>query len=100
MGFAQPVGPPLLGAYRVPAVREVKAPRWNISRPVLAVLEQVFTLEKFPSQLMRQRLAADLSVTPRQVQVWFQNRLQRERNLRRKEEEQEHGGADDTSVDS
>ena len=51
----------------VPSVREVKAPRWNISRPVLAVLEQVFTLEKFPSQLMRQRLAADLSVTPRQV---------------------------------
>ena len=46
-----------------------KAPRWNISRPVLAVLEQVFTLEKFPSQLMRQRLAADLSVTPRQVRV-------------------------------
>jgi len=33
----------------------------------LVVLEQVFALEKFPSQLMRQRLSADLGVTPRQV---------------------------------
>jgi len=57
-----------------------KLPRWNINRSALYVLEQVFDLEKFPSHHMRQRLAADLAVTPRQVQVWFQNRRQRERN--------------------
>ena len=45
-----------------------KAPRWNINRSALYVLEQVFALEKFPSHHMRQRLAADLGVTARQVQ--------------------------------
>tara|TARA_B100000787_G_scaffold48392_1_gene34790 strand:- start:297 stop:533 length:237 start_codon:yes stop_codon:yes gene_type:complete len=58
---------PLLAAPSLHTNRDIKAPRWNISRPVLVVLEQVFALEKFPSQLMRQRLSADLGVTPRQV---------------------------------
>lgn len=66
---ASPADPPspVLAAPTLPANRDIKAPRWNISRPVLVVLEQVFALEKFPSQLMRQRLSADLGVTPRQV---------------------------------
>ena len=46
---------------------KAKVPRWNINRSALYVLEQVFALEKFPSHHMRQRLAADLGVTARQV---------------------------------
>ncbi|KAL1503161.1 hypothetical protein AB1Y20_011220 [Prymnesium parvum] len=60
-----------------------KSPRWIITRPALFVLEQVFTIDKFPSHVMRQRLAQELGVTPRQVQVWFQNRRQRERSVQR-----------------
>lgn len=44
-----------------------KAPRWNIKPAALTVLEQIFTLEKFPSQHIRQRLAYDLAVTARQA---------------------------------
>ena len=46
-----------------------KAPRWIITRPALYVLEQVFTIEKFPSHVMRQRLAQDLGVSGRQVRT-------------------------------
>ena len=46
-----------------------KLPRWHVSKESLAVLEHVFSIEQFPSMVMRQRLAADLSVTPRQVTV-------------------------------
>ena len=41
--------------------------RWIISPPVLYLLEQVFKMEHFPSLHMRQRLAADLNVSARQV---------------------------------
>ena len=43
--------------------------RWIISPPALYLLEQVFKMEHFPSLHMRQRLAADLHVSARQVQT-------------------------------
>jgi len=48
-----------------------------------AVLEQLFLIEKFPSQTMRKQIGKDLRVSQRQVQIWFQNRRQRERILNR-----------------
>lgn len=70
-----------------------KAPRWNIPQSALLILERVFALERFPAQDLRQRLAQDLDVTPRQVQVWFQNRRQRERNIQR-------GGKDEGTLNT
>ena len=43
--------------------------RWIISAPALHLLEQVFKMEHFPSLHMRQRLAADLKVSARQVKT-------------------------------
>jgi len=57
-----------------------KAHRWNITRDSLQLLEQAFAIDKFPSLFVRQHLASELKVSTRQVQVWFQNRRQRERN--------------------
>ena len=52
-----------------PGAANSKSPRWIITRPALYVLEQVFAIEKFPSHVMRQRLAQDLGVTPRQARA-------------------------------
>merc|ERR1712087_414565 len=72
-----------------------KQSRWNITRGALDLLEQAFNLVKFPSLFVRQQLAQELNVSCRQVQVWFQNRRQRERNYNR-----ERGIHDDDLDDS
>ena len=43
------------------------------------MLETAYANDKFPSIETRKALAADLKVKPRQVQVWFQNKRQREK---------------------
>ena len=45
--------------------------RWIITPSMLYLLEQVFNIERFPSLHMRQRLAADLQVSARQVSARF-----------------------------
>jgi len=57
--------------------RKLKGKRWNIPKNALQSLEQVFKSDKFPTVETRKNLAGDLNVTPRQVQVWFQNKRQR-----------------------
>jgi hypothetical protein len=61
-----------------------RAPRWNIPPSALVILEEVFAAQHFPSVESRDKLAKELGVKPRQIQVWFQNRRQRERNNQRK----------------
>ena len=60
-----------------PKKRKGKSTRWKIPAQALGMLEQVFLVDKFPSVETRKQLAANLKVTPRQVQVWFQNKRQR-----------------------
>ena len=43
------------------------------------LLEKVFEVEKCPGRTVRAELAARLRVSPRQIQVWFQNKRQRTR---------------------
>ena len=61
----------------LPKKRKGKSTRWNIPKHALTTLEQVFTRDKFPTVDTRNNLATELKVTPRQVQVWFQNKRQR-----------------------
>lgn len=56
-----------------------KAPRWNVDGDTLSILEQVYAVEPFPGIATREALAQKLEVSGRQIQVWFQNRRQRER---------------------
>mgnify|MGYP001170643401 CR=1 FL=1 len=57
-------------------------PRWIIDMKTLSILEAVFSVDEFPNVDLRIRLGADLKVSSRQIQVWFQNRRQRERRLK------------------
>ena len=53
--------------------------RWILDAFDRAALEHAFRLDPFPNASMRQQLGNDLNVSPRQIQVWFQNRRQREK---------------------
>ena len=56
-----------------------KQARWNVSDASLSVLEQAYQKDPFPGLDVRRELATQLSASERQVQVWFQNKRQRER---------------------
>jgi len=47
----------------------------------LEVLEKVYEQEKLPGSDLRKELAAKLKMTPRRVQVWFQNKRAKEKRI-------------------
>ncbi|KAJ1760118.1 Short stature homeobox protein 2 [Coemansia sp. RSA 1591] len=62
-----------------PLSMPIKGKRKRASPQQLEVLNKVFVSTSFPSTEMRNRLARDLSMTPRTVQIWFQNKRQASR---------------------
>jgi len=65
---------------RTPGKRaKLLTPRWHVVQSELRILESVFESDPTPSRELREKLALDMGVTPRQVQVWFRNRRQRVR---------------------
>ncbi|EKM53997.1 uncharacterized protein PHACADRAFT_257545 [Phanerochaete carnosa HHB-10118-sp] len=67
--------------------------RKRTTRPQLKVLEDVYKYDKKPNASLRKKLADELGMLPRGVQVWFQNRRAKEKNLARKAEQVREGGA-------
>lgn len=53
--------------------------RTRFTGEALVVLKEVFSRDQTPSARTRQELAARMDVTPRAVQVWFQNQRQRQK---------------------
>ena len=51
--------------------------RWKLDAEQLRILDAQFQLNPLPSLQVRKALAAQFGVSPRKVQVWFQNRRQR-----------------------
>jgi len=47
----------------------------------LEVLEKVYEKEKLPGSDLRKDLALKLKMTPRRVQVWFQNKRAKEKRV-------------------
>ncbi|KAF9222709.1 hypothetical protein BS17DRAFT_178006 [Gyrodon lividus] len=58
--------------------------RKRTSRSQLKVLEDVFRKDTKPNAALRKKLAAELDMLPRAVQVWFQNRRAKDKQLRKR----------------
>ncbi|KAI7886784.1 homeobox-domain-containing protein [Lichtheimia hyalospora FSU 10163] len=58
--------------------------RTRTSPNQLAVLERTFTSYPSPSGRLREQLSKQLGMTERSIQIWFQNRRAKEKNLARR----------------
>jgi len=58
---------------------ELTTPRWAIKQSEVTQLNEIFKTIQKPSLAMRQALAEQMGVTPRQISVWFRNHRQRVR---------------------
>mmetsp|Transcript_35326 Transcript_35326/g.67949 ORF Transcript_35326/g.67949 Transcript_35326/m.67949 type:complete len:335 (+) Transcript_35326:201-1205(+) len=54
--------------------------RWTVTNEVKAALLHIYCQTQYPSADLRLRLADQLGVSSKQVQVWFRNQRQREKN--------------------
>lgn len=55
---------------------KMKAKRKRITSRQLAVLNEVFKQTYFPNTTLREALACELDLSPRTIQIWFQNKRQ------------------------
>jgi len=64
-----------------PGQSPTKSPkkRQRISPEQLSILEEVYRQKKSPDPNLRNQLAEQLQMTPRRVQIWFQNKRAREK---------------------
>ena len=60
------------------AHKKARAQRWSPSDAAKHLLEATFVTCQFPGLEARDQLAAEIGCTNRQIQVWFQNRRQRD----------------------
>ncbi|KAL3905537.1 MAG: hypothetical protein SGPRY_010876, partial [Prymnesium sp.] len=65
-----------------PPLDEPSPSRFRLPKECKAVFEHIYSVEKTPDSATRAALAAQFNVTPRQVQVWFQNKRQPSAALR------------------
>lgn len=63
--------------------------RWVVDEPSRLVLEDTYSHTPFPDPVTRSSLAVLLGTKPRRIQVWFQNKRQRDEGKRREREDRE-----------
>ena len=89
------------GSRHLASAERGRRPRWTPTETDKALLETIFVADSFPTFSVRKQLAEQLNVDSRQVQIWFQNRRQRERVRQgaaaREAEAAESGDQDDCS---
>jgi len=77
VGGKRPLDPIVSDEFDRKRTRKGPWKRWKIQAKTLALLEAKYQHDRFPSRLARLAIAEDLNVSPRNIQVWFQNQRQR-----------------------
>ncbi|AFM98418.1 homeobox domain-containing protein [Encephalitozoon hellem ATCC 50504] len=74
------------------AERESKSPRTRMTGSQIKTLMACFQDNPFPTTATRQELSKILNISPRTVQIWFQNQRQKTKNRARRGSEMGEGG--------
>lgn len=61
------------------SAKQSKVKRYRPSWQQRILLEQIFEKNQYPDLNLRTQLAGQLGITPRKVQIWFQNRRTKEK---------------------
>jgi hypothetical protein len=72
---------------------ETRKRRHRTTPEQLRILESAYRHERMPSLELREKLAQQLNMTPRRVQIWFQNKRAKDKRARISVRLQQHGKA-------
>ena len=67
---------------------EKKKKRQRTSPEQLSILEQIFQGNRTPDYETRARLSKQLGMTPRRIQIWFQNKRAKMKKIQQEEKEE------------
>eukprot|EP01122_Echinamoeba_exundans_P009192 TRINITY_DN3188_c0_g1_i2.p1 TRINITY_DN3188_c0_g1~~TRINITY_DN3188_c0_g1_i2.p1 ORF type:complete len:470 (-),score=66.54 TRINITY_DN3188_c0_g1_i2:291-1700(-) len=70
---------------------ETRKRRHRTTPEQLRILESAYRHERMPSLELREKLAQQLNMTPRRVQIWFQNKRAKDKRARISVRLQQHG---------
>jgi len=82
----------------IPAPMKSKSKRERASWQQRIVLEKVFQTNQYPDMPLRSQLAAQLGMSPRKVQIWFQNRRTKAKHKTTKSPQDSNGHLGENST--
>mmetsp|Transcript_146958 Transcript_146958/g.208366 ORF Transcript_146958/g.208366 Transcript_146958/m.208366 type:complete len:166 (-) Transcript_146958:133-630(-) len=77
-----------------------KRKRHQTTPQQLRLLESIFAVNRTPDLALRTKLSGQLDMTPRRIQIWFQNKRAKMKKLKKMREEEEGATPDSTPASS
>ena len=77
-----------------------KRKRHQTTPQQLRLLESIFAVNRTPDLALRTKLSGQLDMTPRRIQIWFQNKRAKMKKLKKLREDDDDGTALDATPSS